>query len=133
MDGFRELAYVGCDQTRPISRRGNVYKSFPDLCAGIHVDLACKAALGREIVCLDAESLSQFYQLLRRRGHAEPVAFLKVIEGQFCYLVPPKAACQKNCQQRSVTLTSKALWIRRLPERFLALASANCPASHAVS
>jgi ATP-dependent DNA ligase len=30
MNGFRVLANVGQDQTRLVSRRGNMYKSFPD-------------------------------------------------------------------------------------------------------
>ena len=44
MDGFRALAYVGPDETRLVSRKGNVYKTFPGLCAAIH------AALGRDAV-----------------------------------------------------------------------------------
>ena len=68
MDGFGALAFVGEDQTRLVSRRGNVYESFPDLCAAIHIDLDSEAILDGEIVCLDSEGRSQFYELLRRRG-----------------------------------------------------------------
>jgi bifunctional non-homologous end joining protein LigD len=75
MDGFRALAYVGDDSARLISRRGNVYKSFPSLCAAIHIDLDCEAVLDGEIVCLDSEGRSQFYELLRRRGRGEPVFY----------------------------------------------------------
>ena len=75
MDGFRALAYVVEDQTRLVSRRGNVYKSFPGLCAAIHIDLDCEAVIDGEIVCLDSEGRSQFYQLLRRRGRGEPVFY----------------------------------------------------------
>jgi len=75
MDGFRALAYVGEDQTRLVSRRGNVYKSFPGLCAAIHIDLDCEAVLDGEIVRLGSEGRSQFYELLRRRGHGAPVFY----------------------------------------------------------
>ena len=75
MDGFRALAHVGLDETRLVSRRGNVYKSFPDLCAAIHIEMDCEAVLDGEIVCLDCEGRPHFYELLRRRGHAEPVFY----------------------------------------------------------
>ena len=45
MDGFRALAYVGKDQTRLVSWRGNVYKSLPNLCAAIDIDLNSEAVL----------------------------------------------------------------------------------------
>lgn len=65
MDGFLSLAYVGKDETRLVSRKGNVYKSFPDLCAAIHSDLDREAVLDGEIVILDSEGRPQFYDLLR--------------------------------------------------------------------
>ena len=68
MDGFRALAYVDEAQTRLVSRKGNVYKRFTDLCAAIHIDLDCEAVLDGEIVCLDAEGRPRFYDLMR--GHA---------------------------------------------------------------
>jgi bifunctional non-homologous end joining protein LigD len=75
MDGFRAMAYVGEAETRLLSRRGNTYKSFPGLCAAIHIDLDCEAVIDGEIVCLDSEGRSQFYELLRRRGRGEPVFY----------------------------------------------------------
>jgi len=71
MDGFRALAHVGEHETRLISRKGNPYKSFLDLCAAIHLDLDCEAMLDGEIVVLDQGGRPQFYELLRRR--CEPV------------------------------------------------------------
>jgi bifunctional non-homologous end joining protein LigD len=68
MDGFRALAYVGEYETRLVSRKGNTYKSFPDLCAAIHIDLDCEAVLDGEIVVLDSDGRPMFYELLRRRG-----------------------------------------------------------------
>jgi bifunctional non-homologous end joining protein LigD len=68
MDGFRALAYVGADQTRLISRRGNTYKRFTELAAAIHIELDCEVVLDGEIVCIDSEGRPRFYDLLRRRG-----------------------------------------------------------------
>jgi bifunctional non-homologous end joining protein LigD len=73
-DGFRAIAYVDRDGTRLVSRRGNVYRSFPGLCAAIQAELKCEAVLDAEICCLDAEERPQFYELLRRRG--EPVLYV---------------------------------------------------------
>src|SRR5215469_702344 len=66
-DGFRALAYVTPERCELISRKGNVYKSFSALSAGIATALACEAVLDGEIVHLDAEGKPQFYQLLYRR------------------------------------------------------------------
>ena len=65
MDGFRAVAYVDEDQTQLVSRRGNTYKSFPDLCAAIHIDLDREAVLDGD-VCLDANGRARFYDPLRR-------------------------------------------------------------------
>lgn len=50
MDGFRALAYVGEHDTRLVSRKGNVYRSFTDSPVAIHFDLDCQAVLDGEIV-----------------------------------------------------------------------------------
>jgi bifunctional non-homologous end joining protein LigD len=76
MDGFRALAYVGEHETRLVSRRGNVYKSFPNLTLLFTIDLDFEVVLDGEIVCLDAEGRPQFYELLRRRGRGEPVFYV---------------------------------------------------------
>src|SRR5579864_8496417 len=68
MDGFRALAHVGPDETRLVSRRGNVYKRFIELAAAIHIELDCEAVLDGEIVCLDGNGRPQFHDLLRRRA-----------------------------------------------------------------
>jgi bifunctional non-homologous end joining protein LigD len=73
IDGFRELAHVSGDGVRLVSRSANTYKSFSRLCAAIYSAIACEAVLDREIVCLDSDGRSQFYELLRRRG--EPVFY----------------------------------------------------------
>jgi bifunctional non-homologous end joining protein LigD len=75
MDGFRALAHVGADETRLVSRRGSVYKSFAELAAAIHIELDCQAVLDGEIVILDDEGRPQFHELLRRRGCRAPVFY----------------------------------------------------------
>jgi len=67
-DGFRALAYVDHDGVRFVSRRANVYRSFPRLGEAITRELNCEAVLDGEIVCLDSEGRPQFYELLRRGG-----------------------------------------------------------------
>ena len=74
-DGFRALAYVTPKGCELISRKGNVYKSFNALSAGIANALACDAILDGEIVHLDANGKPQFYHLLRRRSPQYFVAF----------------------------------------------------------
>jgi bifunctional non-homologous end joining protein LigD len=73
-DGFRALAYVDKDGTQLVSRRGNVYRSFPRLCDSIRLALKCDVVLDGEVVCLDSEGRPQFYELLRRRG--QPVFYV---------------------------------------------------------
>ena len=75
MDGFRALAHVGPDETRLVSRKGNVFKTFPALATSIHVDLDCEAVLDGEIVISDSDGRPQFYGLLKRPGLGEPVFF----------------------------------------------------------
>jgi bifunctional non-homologous end joining protein LigD len=74
-DGFRALAYVSDGQCELVSRRDNLYKSFGSLCdvmARMKVD---SAILDGEIVCLDSEGRSVFYELLYRRGQPVFYAF----------------------------------------------------------
>jgi ATP-dependent DNA ligase len=54
-DGFRALAYVESAKVRLVSRNGNAFKSFPDLCSSMaaHVE-AETAVLDGEIVYLGA-------------------------------------------------------------------------------
>ena len=76
LDGFRSLAYVERGIVRLVSRNGNTFKSFPDLCDGIADALrGTKAVLDGEIVCLDKQGRSQFRELLFRRGTARFCAF----------------------------------------------------------
>ena len=75
-DGFRALAFVQDGKCRLVSRNGNDFKSFTNLCAAIPKHLKAKsAALDGEIVCLDEQGRSQFNELLFRRGEPRFFAF----------------------------------------------------------
>ena len=66
-DAFRALVYVDENETRLVSRNGNVFKSFPHLTAAIHTQMDCKAMLGGEIVCRNENGCPKLYDLLRRQ------------------------------------------------------------------
>ena len=67
-DGFRALAYVEDGAVRLVSRKGNVYKSFPALCQALAACLTVTdAVLDGEIVHLGPDGKPQFYDLMRRR------------------------------------------------------------------
>jgi bifunctional non-homologous end joining protein LigD len=75
-DGFRALAYADHGTVRLVSRKGNVYKSFPALCNALAGFLQVQdAILGGEIVHLDSKGKPQFHALLRRRSPQHFVAF----------------------------------------------------------
>jgi bifunctional non-homologous end joining protein LigD len=83
-DGFRTLAYVEHGRCRLMSRNGNEVKSFTSLSLAIADDLKDHSVvLDGEIVCLDSEGRSQFYELLFRRGEPRLCAFdLLWIDGE---------------------------------------------------
>jgi bifunctional non-homologous end joining protein LigD len=57
-----------------MTRDGNTFKSFPELCAGLARDLrGRRCVLDGEIVCVDSEGKPQFRDLLFRR--ADPVFY----------------------------------------------------------
>ena len=61
-DGFRALAYVEGGKCRLVSRRGNDYKSFHELCKSIADRLnGHTAVLDGGICCLDQFGRSQFH------------------------------------------------------------------------
>ena len=75
-DGFRGLAYLDASGVRLISRNGNRFSSFSELCAGLEFSLKAKnAILDGEIVCVDENGSSQFNNLLFRRGTPRFCAF----------------------------------------------------------
>lgn len=67
-DGFRALAHLDPSGVRLVSRNGNRFASFTDLCASLEMFLKAKhAVLDGEIVCLDENGHSRFNELLFRR------------------------------------------------------------------
>jgi len=74
-DGFRSLAYVEAGKCRLVSRRRNQYKSFEVLRNALEGLKAQSAILDGEIVALDSSGVSQFKELLYRRGRAVFFAF----------------------------------------------------------
>jgi bifunctional non-homologous end joining protein LigD len=66
-DGFSALARISGGVCKLESRRGNVYKSYAELC-GKMATIGRDVALDGEIVVLDSDGRSLFYQLIRRRG-----------------------------------------------------------------
>jgi bifunctional non-homologous end joining protein LigD len=75
-DGFRALLHSDSEGVRLVSRNGNDFKSFPDLCAGLHGDLrGRRCVLDGEIVALDSHGKPQFRDLLFRRAEPRFYAF----------------------------------------------------------
>jgi bifunctional non-homologous end joining protein LigD len=74
-DGFRSLAYLEDGRCRLVSRHRNVYKSFETLRDALAGLKANDAILDGEIVALDSSGVSQFKELLYRRGRAVFFAF----------------------------------------------------------
>jgi bifunctional non-homologous end joining protein LigD len=75
-DGFRALAYVNGDVCRLFSRRGNVYRSWPELTKELRESIRCRSAvLDGEISCLDPDGRSNFYTLMFRRDRPYFMAF----------------------------------------------------------
>lgn len=108
-DGFRALAYCDPSGIRLISRNGNRFASFTDLCAGMEFSLGARhAVLDGEIVCLDENGCSQFNQLLFRRGTARFCAFdLLHLNGKGLRnapLIEPKRTLRKIVPRSAVSL-----------------------------
>ena len=75
-DGFRALAYIDGHRCRLVSRRGNVFKSWPYLCEELAHAVNCRSAvLDGEIACLQPDGRSHFYNLMFRREWPHFMAF----------------------------------------------------------
>jgi bifunctional non-homologous end joining protein LigD len=74
LDGFRALAYIENGLCRLVSRRGHVYKAFPNLAAALAATLDGRSAiLDGELICLGRDGRPLFYDLMFRR--AQPVFY----------------------------------------------------------
>jgi len=68
IDGFRALAHIRGHRCELVSRRGHVFKSWPQLAKELaHAVRASSAVLDGEICCLDEHGRSHFNRLLFRR------------------------------------------------------------------
>jgi len=74
-DGFRALAQIQHGRCQLVSRNGNEFKSFRTLNQSLGTELKRSVILDGEIVCLDSDGKSLFYELLFRRGEPRFVAF----------------------------------------------------------
>src|SRR5215472_7103998 len=75
-DGFRALAHLKAGTLRLVSRNGNEFKSFPELCTTMAGWLQAESAvLDGEIVYLAADGRPEFYSLMRRRTPQHFYAF----------------------------------------------------------
>jgi ATP-dependent DNA ligase len=73
---FRALAFIDGHRCRLVSRRDNVYKSWPYLCEELAHAVRCDSAvLDGEIVCLRSDGRSDFYSLMFRRDWTFFLAF----------------------------------------------------------
>jgi bifunctional non-homologous end joining protein LigD len=72
--GFRALAVIEAGTCRLISRKANVYKSFPGVCFSL-AQLPHEAVLDGEVVYLDHNGCPQFDSLFYRRGEPYFYAF----------------------------------------------------------
>ena len=67
-DGFRAFAIVSGHRCTLVSRRGHVFKQWPQLAEELaHTVKADHAVLDGEIVCLRRDGTSDFHSLLFRR------------------------------------------------------------------
>src|SRR5689334_21086079 len=74
-DGFRSLAFISDGECVLVSKKNNAYKTFDPLRFALSRLRVNDAVLDGEIVCLDRNGRSQFYELMRRRGQPIFYAF----------------------------------------------------------
>ena len=103
-DGYRGLAYLGDGACELVSRNGNTFKRWPELCRELAVTLkGHDAILDGELVCFDAEGRSLFAPLLFGRRIPCFVAFdLLWLDGE---------------DLRDLSLLERKRWLRRLIPR----------------
>jgi hypothetical protein len=67
-DGFRVLAYIGASECKVVSRNLNQFQSFASLKESLGKMLVQNAIIDGEVVCLDAQGVSRFNELMSLRG-----------------------------------------------------------------
>ena len=98
-DGFRALAYIEDGSCRLVSRNANQFKSFQSLTESLSKLKVRSAILDGEVVCLDANGISQFNQLFSRQGKPVFYAFdLLWLNGEDLRNVPLIERKQHLCE-----------------------------------
>ncbi|MFY9531971.1 MAG: hypothetical protein WBC04_15225 [Candidatus Acidiferrales bacterium] len=117
-DGFRSLAYIADGKCQLVSRRRSFYKRFGSLreaMAGLNVK---SAILDGEIVCLDSEGRSLFYELLFKRGVPIFYAFdLLWLNGEDLRQLPLTERKQRLRQLIRTTKRSRVLYADHIEGR----------------
>jgi bifunctional non-homologous end joining protein LigD len=67
-DGFRAIAYIEAGECKLVSRNSNQFKSFVFLKESLGKIPVKNAILDDEVVCLDSNGVSQFNELMSRKG-----------------------------------------------------------------
>ena len=68
LDGFRALAHIDGHRCTLVSRNGNTFMSWPQLCEELAHAVRCKSAVvDGEICCVDPDGRTNFNRLLFRR------------------------------------------------------------------
>jgi bifunctional non-homologous end joining protein LigD len=74
-DGFRAVAYIEAGECKLVSRNLKHFKSFDHLKKSLDKLPVQNAILDGEVVCLDSNGISQFNELMSRRGKPVFYAF----------------------------------------------------------
>jgi bifunctional non-homologous end joining protein LigD len=67
-DGFRAIAYIENGECKLVSRKLKHFKSFDRLKKSLDKLPVQNAILDGEVVCLDSNGVSQFNELMSRKG-----------------------------------------------------------------
>jgi bifunctional non-homologous end joining protein LigD len=73
-DGFRALAYIEASECRLVFRNSNAFVSFATLRKSLATLLVKNAILEGEVFCLDDNGVSQFNELMSRKGTQEALS-----------------------------------------------------------
>lgn len=117
------MAYIETGRCKLISRRGNTFKMFGDLCKAISEAVPGIAVLDGEGTCLDPEGRPQFRELFRRKLPQTFCAFdLLWVNGRDLRGLP--LLDRKQMLQRLVR--SPILYVDHIAERGVELFKAAC-------
>jgi bifunctional non-homologous end joining protein LigD len=94
-DGFRVIAYIEHAECKLVSRNSNQFKSFVSLKESLGKMTVQNAVRDGEVVCLDSNGVSQFNELMSRKGEPLFCAFdLLWLNGEDLRSLPRRQATQ---------------------------------------